>query len=425
MRNSRVRFGLMVAVLAAAALAGEALSVDLGMTGAVRGEGKKLSPPASAKTASAAPKALAPTAPVDPATQGIPPRPRIISTVAGSASGYYGDGMSATVALFSYPYALALDASGNLYVGDWNNRRVRKVNAATGLVSTVAGTGVAGYGTDGIPATSSELWEPRGVVLDASGNLYIADSPGSGTARCCGRVRKVDAVTGLINAVAGGGTIFCDANGIAAKSVDLGISSCGPTCVVFDKSGNLYLGWACAWVSKVDMVTGLISRVAGSATIMGYNGDGIPATSAALKDPAGIALDSSGNLYIADSGNNRIRKVDAATGLISTLAGTGVEGYNGDGIPATSAELYYPTSIVLDSSGNLYISDAYNNRIRKVNAATGLISTVAGTGTAGYNGDGITATSAQLYEPMGVTVDSFGNLYIADSLNNRVRKVSP
>ena len=157
MRHSHVRFGLIVAVLAAVAFAGEAFSVDLGMTGAVRGEGKKLSPPAATKPASSAPKALAPTAPADPATQGVPPRPRIISTVAGGASGYYGDGMSATVALFSYPYALALDASGNLYVGDWNNRRIRKINAVTGLVSTVAGTGVAGIGSDGIPATSAEL----------------------------------------------------------------------------------------------------------------------------------------------------------------------------------------------------------------------------------------------------------------------------
>jgi sugar lactone lactonase YvrE len=242
---------------------------------------------------------------------------------------------------------------------------------------------------------------------------------------CCGRVRKVDAVTGLINAVAGGGTIFCDWNGIAAKSVDLYIGPDGPTGVAFDKSGNLYLGSNGAWISKVDMVTGLIYRVAGSATMMGYNGDGIPATSAALNLPVGVALDSSGNLYIADSLNHRIRKVDAGTGLISTVAGTGIAGYNADGIPATSAQLNEPRGVALDSSGNLYIADLLNHRIRKVDAGTGLINTVAGTGTAGYNGDGIPAASAQLNAPQGVTLDASGNLYIADFINNRIRKVSP
>ena len=416
MRNSRVRFGLMVAVLAAAALAGEALSVDLGMTGAVKGEGKKLTPPASAKTASAAPKALAPTAPVDPATQGIPPRPRIISTVAGSASGFYGDGMSATVAEFGQPVAVALDASGNLYIGDHNNRRVRKVDAATGLVSTVAGTGVAGYNGDGIPATSARLAAAYGVALDASGNLYIADRENN-------RIRKVRAATGLISTFASGGTIYdsiSGIDGIAATSAGIG----WPESVALDTSGNLYFG-TMNKVYKVDAGTGLIYTVAGSATKWGYNGDGIPATSAELNDAAGIALDSSGNIYIADYLNNRIRKVDAGTGLISTVAGTGVAGYNGDGIPATSAQLSGTDGIALDSSGNLYISDPGNSRIRKVNAGTGLISTVAGTGVNGCNGDGLPATSAQIYGPYGIALDSSGNLYLVDRGNSRIRKVSP
>jgi sugar lactone lactonase YvrE len=399
-----------VVMVVAVAFAGEALSVDLGMTGAVRGEGKKL------ERASVAPKTLPPVAPPDAATQGVPVR--LISTVAGSASSFYGDGMSATVALFSYPYSLALDAKGNLYIGDWNNRRVRKVDAATGLISTVAGTGVAGYSIDGIPATSAELWETGSIVLDSSGNLYISDRGGYGATP--GRVRKVDAATGLISTVAGGGTMYYE-DGLAATSVFLN----PPTGITLDNSGNLYVVCHGAIVSRIDAATGLLSTVAGLSATRGFNGDGIPATSAQLDDPYEIALDSSGNLYIADTFNHRVRKVTASTGLISTIAGTGVAGFNGDGIPATSAELYYPISIVLDSSGNLYISDAYNNRIRKVNAATGLISTVAGTGVRGYNGDGIPPTSAQLNRPRGIAMDSSGNLYIADYDNHRIRRVLP
>jgi sugar lactone lactonase YvrE len=166
---------------------------------------------------------------------------------------------------------------------------------------------------------------------------------------------------------------------------------------------------------------GVISTVAGNGTA-GFSGDGGPATGAMLDEPFGIAVDGSGNLYIADYNNNRIRKV-TPDGLISTVAGTGTEGYNGDGGAATSAELFHPYSVAVDGSGNLYIADSANNRIRKVTPA-GAISTVAGNGTAGYSGDGGDATSAQLWVPLGVAVDSNGNLYIADNYNNTIRKVT-
>ena len=166
---------------------------------------------------------------------------------------------------------------------------------------------------------------------------------------------------------------------------------------------------------------GIISTVAGTGT-QGYNGDGIPASTAMLDVPSGVTFDSSGNLYFADSNNNRIRKVDLA-GMISTMAGTGVGGYNGDGIPATSAMLYVPHGVSFDSTGNLYFADSYNGRVRKVDAVTGLISTMAGNGAFYYNGDGIPATSAALGEPYGIAVDSYDNLYIAERYGNRIRKV--
>ena len=224
-------------------------------------------------------------------------------------------------------------------------------------ITTYAGNGIAGYAGDGGPATSAQLKPPEDVDVDSSGNIYIADTQNQ-------RIRKVDAATGIIQTVAGTGSA-------------------------------------------------------------GYNGDGGPATSAQLKAPSGVAIDSSGNIYIADTQNFRIRKVDAATGIIQTVAGTGVAGYSGDGGPATSAQIKNPAVVAVDASGNIYIADTLNHRIRKVDAATGIIQTVAGTGVAGYSGDGGPATSAQIKNPAVVAVDASGNIYIGDTDNHRIRKVDP
>jgi len=229
------------------------------------------------------------------------------------------------------------------------------VDANTGLISTVAGNGTAGFSGDGGPATSASLNDPAGVAVDSLGNLFISDWANE-------RVRKVDANTGFISTVAGNGT-------------------------------------------------------------EGFSGDGGPATSASLNDPTGVAVDSLGNLYIGEQDNERVRKVDANTGLISTVAGDGTKGFSGDGGPATSASLYEPSGVAVDSLGNLFIADSINHRIRKVDANTGIISTVAGNGTLGFGGDVGPATSASLNYPFGVALDSAGNFFIADNENHRLRKV--
>jgi sugar lactone lactonase YvrE len=344
--------------------------------------------------------------------------PGTISTVAGNGTAGYlasqDTGTTAgTGAELSSPDGAAVDVAGNLYIADRSNHRIRKVTAATGFISTVAGNGTAGYNGDGVAATSAELNQPSGAVaLDGAGNLYIADYNNQ-------RIRKVTAATGLISTVAGNGTAGYNGDGVAATSAELN----SPTGVAVDGAGNLYIGdKSNNRIRKVTASTGLISTVAGNGTA-GYNGDGIAATSAELDSPPRVAVDGAGNLYIADQSNNRVRMVTASTGLISTVAGNGTAGYNSDGIPATSAELNNPYGVAVDGAGDLYISEN-NQRIRKVMASTGFISTVAGNGTGGYNSDGIAATSAELSTPYGVAVDGAGDLYIADSGNNRIREVT-
>src|SRR5438445_5921470 len=236
----------------------------------------------------------------------VPALSQSINTVAGNGfSGFAGDGGAATSASLNFPEGAALDTRGNLYIADYANHRIRKVAAATGIITTVAGNGSLGFAGDGGAATSASLNFPTGVALDASGNLYIADSDNR-------RIRKVAAATGIITTVAGNGNY-------------------------------------------------------------GFGGDGGAATSATLSDPLGVALDAGGNLYIADFSSHRIRKVTAATGIITTVAGNGSPTFAGDGGAATSASLFRPTGVALDASGNLYVADQDNYRVRKVAAATGII----------------------------------------------------
>ena len=324
----------------------------------------------------------------------------IITTIAGTGTiGSSGDGGAATSAQLYYPYGVAVDISGKVYIADYYNDKIRMVNSA-GIITTFAGTGTAGSSGDGGAATSSQLYIPSGVTVDISGNVYIADSGNY-------KIRMVTS-TGIIKTFAG--------TGVHGNAGD----GCG---VSVDISGNVYI--ANTSNNKIRMVTsaGIITTIAGTGTT-GSNGDGGAATSAQLNYPYGVSVDISGNVYIADTSNHKIRMV-TSTGIITTLAGTGTEGSSGDGGAATSAQLNYPYGVSVDISGNVYITDSYNNKIRLVNNA-GIITTFAGTGSWGSSGgDGGAATSAKLSNPNGVSVDISGNVYIADTENNKIRMVGP
>lgn len=328
------------------------------------------------------------------------------------ASGYAGDGGVATSAELNHPSSVALDSDGNLYIADYGNNVVREVNASTGDISTVAGTGTAGFTANSGVATSVELYDPTSVAVDNSNNLYIADSRNYA-------VREIAYGGDILSTAAGNGYWSYSGDGDLATSAQMA----DPQGAAVDSSGNIYIADSYnSVIRKVDAVTGDISTVAGNGAY-GYSGDGGSATSAELADPMGVAIDSSGNIYIADSDDNVIRKVDAATGDISTIAGDGSCGYTGDGGSSTNAELCYPTDVAADNSGHLFIADWNNNAIREVNVSTGDISTVAGNGTMGYTGDGGPATDAELNSPNGVATDSSGNLFIADTVNLAIREV--
>ncbi len=339
----------------------------------------------------------------------------IIQTVAGNGTqGYTADGVSAASSGLYSPSSIAVDAAGNIFIADSANNRIREVNASTKLISTVAGTGLPGFSGDGGAATLATLSAPTGIAVDSAGDLFIVDRGNS-------RIREVSAATQSINTIAGTTTTGYNGDGIAATSAQLN----SPFSVALDSAGNLYIAdEGNGRIREVNASTKQISTVAGTGTF-GYNGDGISAVSAQLNAPYGITVDSAGNLFIADTSNNRIREVNATTKLISTVAGTATKGYNGDGIAATSSQLNAPYAVATDAAGDLFIADFGNDLIREVNAVTHLISTVVGTGTVGYNGDGITPTSANLENPWGVAVDLYGNIFVADTFSNRVRVVTP
>ena len=339
-----------------------------------------------------------------------------ITTFAGShVNGYTGDGGPATAATMGNPYAVAADGVGNVYIADYFNNAIRRVDPS-GIITTIAGTGVAGYNGDNIPATSAQLNGPIGVTLDGHGNIYIADKFNE-------RVRMIDA-SGVITTIAGTGLHGgWQGNGYGNEGPATSANLDFPASVALDCAGNIYIAdLGSQTVRRIDP-SGNIHLFAGTYG-GGFNGDAIPANTAQLNAPTCVAADCAGNVYIADSWNNRVRMVNAA-GIITTVAGNGAPAYAGDGTPGGSASLWIPNGITLDACGDLYICDWQNNVVRVLSG--GYITTFAGVNANdwhGYDGDGGAADSAFMYLPASLAIDGIGNIYIADYGNNVIREVS-
>jgi sugar lactone lactonase YvrE len=327
---------------------------------------------------------------------------RTVSTIAGTgAVGYSGDTGAAAAATLANPAAVAYDTHGNLFLADASNHTVREISSS-GIITTLAGTGIEGYSGDGAAATSAQLDTPTGVAVDAAGNVYIADSHNH-------RIREVS--NGTITTLAGTGTPGFSGDGAAATAAQLSL----PSGVAVDTTGNVYI--ADTNNHRIRKVSGgNITTLAGDGEEF-YAGDGAAATAAALDSPTGVAVDGSGNVYIADRLNQRIRMVSG--GNITTLAGAGTSGFSGDGASATAATLAKPTGVSIDAAGNVYIADTDNQRIRQVGG--GVIATIEGSGSQRYGGDGGPSTAAILNSPRSVATDASGNLAIADKLNQRIR----
>lgn len=341
----------------------------------------------------------------------------VVTTVAGNGvAGFSGDGGPATAASLDGPGGMAMDAAGNLYIADTFNHRVRVV-AADGTISTFAGSGFPGFsGDDGAPLSASMIL-PTDVAAGADGAIYIADLGNS-------RIRRV--AGNVIRTVAGNSGGLPPRDGLSATAVRLA----GPTGVAVDAQGAVYLAeGSIGSGSGLDGGSFRIWKVAGGriTTAAGdgyksFSGDFGPAALAQFNRPAGMAFDSKGNLYIADSENHRVRKI-TPEGVVTTVVGNALPGFSGDNGPATSAELNEPSGVAVDSKDNLYIADTGNNRVRMVFATTGIIGTLAGNGNTAFFGDGGNSVLAALNRPRGVAVDADGAIYIADTGNRRIRRV--
>ena len=333
----------------------------------------------------------------------------IISTIAGNGlAGYSGDNGPATTAEVNYTDGIAIDQAGNVYTADANNNRVRKISPS-GIITTVAGNGIAGFSGDGGPATASKLNFPRSIAIDYYGNIYISD-------RGNRRIRKIDS-SGNISTIAGNGTLTYSSDYLPATNVGL-----TPNGIALDKSGCLYIVDNTGVVIRKINNSGIIYTIAGNGSD-GFSGDGGPATAASISSTSsGIAVDHMGNVYLADAmdGVSHIRKIDTL-GVINTIAGIGTDSL-GDGGPALWANIPYIRGIGIDPIGNIYFADLYASRVRIIDANTGIVNTVAGTGIPGFSGDGGDPKLAKIDSPCGLAVDRFGQVYVSDVSNYRIRK---
>jgi sugar lactone lactonase YvrE len=329
-----------------------------------------------------------------------------ITTVAGNGiCGYSGDYLMATAAKISVPTSIAKDNSGNFYHSEKNGHIIRKINNS-GIITTYAGTGTAGFSGDGGPATAAKIEYPISIYIDKDGNLFLT---GAGA-----RVRKIDPA-GIITTFAGNGSATISGDGGPATAAGIGAISS----ITQDTAGNFILA-SNYRIKRVDGA-GIITTIAGTG-VFGFSGDGGPATAAQFTFINQIITDKDNNIYFTDEQNNRIRKIDG-NGIITTVAGSGAGTYAGDGLPATVAKLTTPQGVWKDSCGNLYIADGTAYAVRIVNTA-GKIYTIAGTGVNGYTGDGGPATAAQLTEIYNIYLDNANDLYLAMPTNCRIRKVA-
>jgi ribosomal protein S11 len=335
---------------------------------------------------------------------------RIDTVAGGGGAGYGGDGGSARSAQLLDPRAVVADPGGGLYVADTFNHRIRWVDA-DGVVTTVLGTGVAGPAGDGGPGSQAQVNWPHGVALDPTAPaLLVADSANH-------RIRRLDLVTGTVTTVAGTGQAGFGGDGGPATAALLH----DPKGVLAGPRGEVYIADSANDRVRVVDPSGTISTLAGSGTA-GFSGDGGPAPTAQLHAPRALALDPAGNLYVADDNNDRVRRIDPS-GLITTAAGNGTTGYSGDDGPAVAAQLNRPRGVALDPAGNLYVADSGNHVIRMVDPA-GTITTVVGNGRRGFGGDGGPAADGRIFSPRGVATAASGDLYIADSGNDRIRRIA-
>jgi hypothetical protein len=340
-------------------------------------------------------------------------QPYTISTLAGGTS-------------LKYPTSIALDPGGDLYVSDWSGY-IRKIWVKDGASTIVAGTGILGYGGDGGQATSATFGKAISIALDSEGNIYFADGDNN-------RIRRIDAATRIMTTVAGTGVARDSGDG--GSALNAGVSQ--PTGIAVDRAGDLYFSSSWSRIRKVSASTGTIETVAGGF-ITSFGGDGGPAIDALFWDPIPSAISRTGDIYIADYENSRIRVLTAHTGIVATFAGSGAcrpgipplnatvcqAGFAGDGGPATQATLNYAAAVALDFTGNVYIADTINHRIRRVDGSTGRIETIAGNGVAGFSGDGGPALAAEISFPTSIALDQSGHVYFADENNNRIRVLTP
>ncbi|HEY3911045.1 MAG TPA: hypothetical protein VGM07_14295 [Stellaceae bacterium] len=338
-----------------------------------------------------------------------------ISTAVGTGErGFAGDGGPAAQALLNGPFDIAFDAGGNLYFSDTFNHRIRRVDAKTGLIATVAGCGEAGYRGDGGPANQAAFNEPYGIAVDRAGNIYVADRHN----HC---VRRIDSTSGIVTTFAGNGSAGYAGNG--GPAVRAGLIE--PNGLSFDAAERrLFIAdVADNRVRVVDLAADTIATFAGTGEAA-HSGDGGPAHRAGVWGARAVKLAADGRVYILERQGSSLRAVDPASGVITTVAGTGARGYAGDGGPAPGAVFDAPKEMTIDPDGDLLIVDTENHAIRRIDRRSGIVETIAG-GRKGTGGDGGPAVAAGLGRPHGVVVGPDGAIYIGDTENHRIRKLTP